>query len=91
MQSPERRQFGAFGPEEGELVGRGLGGVSDVVIGRKLWQERSQYWPAAAAGDPFADFVNPARKHVLSRTLSGDLDSVVTPAGNAVLTYALRG
>jgi len=29
-----------------------IGGVTDVVIGRRLWQEWSDYWPEA--DDPFA-------------------------------------
>ena len=68
-ESPDQWQFGAFGPEEMELMGRTIGGVTDVVIGRKLWQEWSQYWPAAQEGDPFAAFINPVSKHVVSSTL----------------------
>jgi RNA polymerase sigma-70 factor (ECF subfamily) len=73
VEAPNLWQFDAFGPEEGQLMGRAIAGATDVIIGRALWQEWSQYWPAAEAGDPFAQFINPARKHVVSRTLSGDL------------------
>lgn len=165
-EAPDRFQFDAFGEAEGELMGRSLAGVTDVVIGRKLWQEWSEYWPPLQETDPFGAFINPVRKHVVSSTLSGELgwnsvlvegdpvpyasklrdeegggiivaggvetvrslflagvidaltltvhpavtgdgrrlfdssvpltrlrlvDSTVTPAGNAVLTYALRG
>ena len=41
VESPNLWQFDAFGPEEGEMMGRAIGGVTDVVIGRKLWQEWS--------------------------------------------------
>jgi dihydrofolate reductase len=71
VESPNLWQFDAFGPEEGELMGEVIGPVSDVVIGRKLWQEWSQYWPDA--DDPFGQFINPVRKHVVTSTLSGDL------------------
>jgi dihydrofolate reductase len=71
VESPHLFQFDAFGPEEGELMGRTIGGVTDVVIGRKLWQEWSEFWPAA--DDPFASFINPVRKHVVTSTLGGDL------------------
>jgi dihydrofolate reductase len=70
-ESPNLWQFGAFGPEEGQLMGEVIGPVTDVVIGRKLWAEWSQFWPAA--DDPFAQFINPVRKHVVTSTLSGDL------------------
>lgn len=71
VESPNLWQFDAFGPEEGELMGKAITPVTDVVIGRKLWQEWSQYWPGA--DDPFGSFINPVRKHVISSTLSGDL------------------
>lgn len=72
-ESPNLWQFDAFGPEEGEMMGRAISGGTDVVIGRKLWQEWSQYWPNADASDPFGQFINPVRKHVVSRALSGAL------------------
>jgi dihydrofolate reductase len=71
VESPNLWQFGAFGPEEGQLMGEVIGPVTDVVIGRRLWQEWSEYWPSA--DDPFGHFINPVRKHVVTSTLSGDL------------------
>ncbi len=71
VESPNLFQFDAFGPEEGQLMGKAIAGVTDVVIGRKLWQEWSEYWPSA--DDPFGSFINPVRKHVVTSTLSGDL------------------
>ncbi len=71
VESPNLWQFDAFGPEEGQLMGQVIGPVTDVVIGRKLWQEWSQFWPGA--DDPFGQFINPVRKHVVTTTLSGDL------------------
>lgn len=72
-ESPDQFQFDAFGQAEGEMMGKALAGVTDVVIGRKLWQEWSEYWQSADAGDPFGGFINPVRKHVVSNTLTGDL------------------
>lgn len=71
-ESPHLFQFDAFGEAEGEIMGKALAGVTDVVIGRTLWQEWSGYWPEAS--DPFAAFINPVRKHVISTTLTGELD-----------------
>jgi len=71
VESPNLWQFDAFGPEEGQLMGEVIGSVTDVVIGRKLWQEWSQFWPGA--DDPFGQFINPVRKHVLTTTLPADL------------------
>jgi dihydrofolate reductase len=74
VESPNLWQFDAFGPEEGEMMGRAISGGTDVVIGRKLWQEWAQYWQSADANDPFGQFINPIRKHVVSGTLTGELD-----------------
>lgn len=72
-EAPNLWQFDAFGPEEGEMMGRAISSVTDVVIGRKLWQEWSQFWQRPEADDPFGQFINPVRKHVVSQTLSSDL------------------
>ena len=82
VESPNLFQFDAFGPEEGQMMGEAINGVTDVIIGRKLWQEWSEYWPGAE--DPFGGFINPVRKHVLTSTLSGDLGwNSVVAAGDA--------
>jgi RNA polymerase sigma-70 factor (ECF subfamily) len=90
VESPNLFQFDAFGPEEGEFMGRAIGGVTDVVIGRALWQEWSQYWPGAT--DPFGQFINPVRKHVVTSTLSGDLgwNSTVIDGDPVAYVNALR-
>ena len=71
VESPNLWQFDAFGREEGQLMGAVIGAVTDVIIGRRLWQEWSEFWPGA--DDPFGQFINPVRKHVVTGTLSGDL------------------
>ncbi|MDT0203825.1 dihydrofolate reductase family protein [Nocardioides sp. AE5] len=74
-ESPHLFQFDAFGEEEGRRMAESLAPVSDVVIGRKLWQEWRDYWTSdAGSGDGFGDFINPVRKHVVSATLDGELD-----------------
>jgi RNA polymerase sigma-70 factor (ECF subfamily) len=73
VEAPDQWQFDRFGPEEMELMGTAISDVTDVVIGRKLWEEWSQYWQSAGADDAFGAFINPVRKHVVSSTLSGDL------------------
>lgn len=73
VESPNLWQFDAFGPEEGQMMGAAISGGTDVVIGRRLWEEWSQFWPQAGEGDPFGQFINPVRKHVVSGSLRGDL------------------
>lgn len=67
VESPHLWQFDSFGPEDMASMGSSLEGVTDVVIGRRLWQEWANYWPGAE--DPFGEFINPVRKHVVSSTL----------------------
>lgn len=89
-ESPDQFQFDCFGPEEGAAMGASLAGVTDVVIGRKLWEEWKDYWTSAAANDPFGDFINPVRKHVVSSTLTadgGELDWNSTLVGGDPVAY----
>lgn len=72
-ESPDQWQFDSFGEAEGRLMGESLDGVTDLVLGRALWQEWKEYWPSNP-GDEFANFVNPVRKHVISTTLTGPID-----------------
>ncbi len=88
VESPNLFQFDAFGPEEGQLMGQAIGGVTDVVIGRKLWQEWSEFWPNAK--DPFGAFINPVRKHVVTSTLSGDLGWNSTVADGDPVAYVRK-
>lgn len=90
VESPNLWQFDAFGPDEGQLMGEVIGPVTDVVLGRKLWQEWSEYWPTA--DDPFGQFINPVRKHVVTATLTGALpwNSTVIEGDPAEYVNALR-
>lgn len=72
VQDPHLFQFDSFGEAEGQLMGQALAGVTDVVIGRTLWEQWKDYW--ATADDPFGQFINPVRKHVVTTTLQGELD-----------------
>lgn len=90
VESPNEWQFDRFGAEEGQFMGAAIANVTDVIIGRKLWQEWSEYWPGA--DDPFGAFINPARKHVVSSTLSGTLgwNSTVIDGDPVAYVQALR-
>ena len=92
VESPDQWQFDRFGPEEMEMMGTAIGGVTDVVIGRKLWDEWSGYWQSVSADDPFGQFINPVRKHVVSSTSSGDLgwNSTVIEGDPAAHVRALK-
>ncbi|WP_109474106.1 dihydrofolate reductase family protein [Ornithinimicrobium cavernae] len=67
VESPDQWQFDSFGPDDMAGMGKAIAEVTDVVIGRRLWQEWAEYWPGA--DDPFGAFINPVRKHVISSTV----------------------
>ncbi|GAA1052443.1 dihydrofolate reductase family protein [Dietzia natronolimnaea] len=83
-------QFDSFGPEEMQGMAEMTGKTTDLVLGRTLWEEWSGYWPGAQ--DPFAEWVNPVRKHVLTSTLTGELpwNSVIVPGDAAGYLEQLR-
>lgn len=65
-----------------------------LLYGRRTWQVMAGAWPARA-GDPFADWINAAEKHVVSDTLSeSDLTwgptSLIRGADLASAVNALR-
>ena len=41
VEAPDQFQFDAFGAEEGQFMAASLAEVTEVVIGRVLWQEWS--------------------------------------------------
>lgn len=57
------------------------------MIGRKLWQEWSEYWPPAGDDDPFAAFINPAPKHVVTSTLDDEPGWNSTVIGGDPVAY----
>lgn len=72
VSSPNAWQFDAFGPEEGHLMGAAISPVTDVILGRRLYEEWADYWPGS--DDPyFAPYINGTPKHVATRTLAGPL------------------
>lgn len=87
-ESPHTFQFDAFGEVEGKRMDAALAPVTEVVIGRKLWQEWRGYWTTeAGAKDDFGAFINPIRKHVVTSTLTGDLDWNSTPVTGDPVAY----
>jgi dihydrofolate reductase len=69
-ESPNLFVFPYFDEAVGAEVGAGMAGTDTVLLGRRLYQEWAAYWPdKTAADDPYADFINPVRKVVLSATL----------------------
>jgi len=71
--SPNLWQFDQFDDELGEAMTAAISTVGTVLLGRVSYEEWASYWPNAGEDDPFAAFINPIEKLVVSRTLTGDL------------------
>lgn len=95
VENPHLWQFDAFGPEEGQMMGETIMPVTDTIIGRTLWEEWKDYWTSdeyAEGDDPFAGWINPVRKHVVTSTLNGELpwNSVAIEGDPVAYVRALR-
>ncbi|MDP9864350.1 MULTISPECIES: dihydrofolate reductase family protein [Streptosporangium] len=69
VESPDQWHFPYFNDEMGAAIGAGVQNAAAFLMGRKLYEEWSAYWPTADADEDFAKFINNARKYVVSDTL----------------------
>lgn len=70
-ESPEKWNGPYFNDEMGEAVGANMQRCDTLLMGRKLYDEWSQFWPAMPdESDPFAAYINNIEKVVVSTTLT---------------------
>ena len=73
VESPDQWHFPYFNDEMGAAVGEGMESCAAFLIGRKLYDEWSEYWPAQADGGDDAEiakFFNDIPKYVVSDSLT---------------------
>ena len=68
VESPEKWHFPYFDDEMGEAVGSAFATADAMLMGRVLYEEWAEYWPANA-DQPFGDVMNGTKKYVVSSTL----------------------
>jgi dihydrofolate reductase len=74
----------------GREMGKGMAKPTDMLFGRRTWQDFTTVWGSATDGNPFTTHMNAARKYVVSRTL-GDVEAwqnSVLLSGDAAGTVA---
>jgi dihydrofolate reductase len=87
VESPDKWHFPYFDEAMGEVIGAGMETTSAFLMGRKLYDEWSSFWPGQGPEVPFSEFINTIPKYVLSTTLkhatwqnttviSGDVETV---------------
>ena len=65
VERPDQWHFPYFDDEMGEVVGAGMANTKAILMGRRLYDEWSQYWPAQGDAD-FGAVINGTQKYVLS-------------------------
>jgi dihydrofolate reductase len=63
-------------PYNDEVIGREMGkgmGKSELVFGRRTYEQFASFWPNAPKPNPFSDVLAKTRKYVASRTLEEPL------------------
>ncbi len=70
VESPEKWHFPYFDDAMGAIIGEGMETSTAFLMGRRLYDEWSSYWPEQGPEVPFSEFINTIPKHVLSTTLT---------------------
>jgi dihydrofolate reductase len=65
VERPDQWHFPYFDDEMGEVVGSGMANTKAILMGRRLYDEWSQYWPEQGDED-FGAVINSTPKYVLS-------------------------
>jgi dihydrofolate reductase len=83
VEAPDQWHFPYFDEEMGRVVGAGMQTQTAFLLGRRLYDEWSAYWPSRGQDDPFASYINDLRKYVLThRPIEGDLWNNATVLGD---------
>lgn len=68
VEAPDEWHFAYFDDEMGQAVGAGTQSCGAFLMGREMYDQWSDYWPAQG-DDDFGGFINHIRKYVVSSTL----------------------
>ena len=83
VEAPNEWHFPYFDDAMGRVVGSGMERTSAFLMGRKLYDEWSEYWPSQGPEVPFSEFINGLPKYVLThRPIEGDLWNNTTVIGD---------
>jgi dihydrofolate reductase len=70
VESPDQWHYEYFNDEMGEIIGAGVATTGAFLMGRVLYGEWSEYWPANTDEEGFGPFINEVQKYVVSNTLT---------------------
>lgn len=70
VESPDKWHFPYFDDEMGAAIGAGMASAGAMLMGRRLYDEWSQHWPAQPTDEPFSAYINGVRKYVVAHSLT---------------------
>ena len=70
VESPDKWHFPYFDDAMGRVVEEGMESAGAFLMGRRLYDEWSEYWSAQGPEVPFSEFINAIPKYVLSTTVT---------------------
>lgn len=83
VEAPDQWHFPYFDEAMGAVIGEGMQGQTGFLMGRRLYDDWSQYWPANT-DDGFGPYINSIPKYVLtSRPVDGELWTNTTVIGGS--------
>jgi dihydrofolate reductase len=82
VEAPNEWHFPYFDDAMGRVVGEGMQTTTAFLLGRRLYDEWSAYWPAQGDDVPFASFINGLPKYVIThRPIEGEVWNNTTQLG----------
>jgi len=82
VEAPDQWHFPYFDDDMGRIVSQGMTTTRAFLLGRRLYDEWSQYWPAQGPDVPFSSFINELPKYVVThRPIEGELWKGTTNLG----------
>ena len=74
VESPDKWHFPYFDDEMGAVIGSAMETQDAFLMGRTLYGQWSEYWPANTDEDGFGPYINNLKKYVLThRPLEGEV------------------
>ncbi len=81
-EAPDQWHFPYFNDEMGEVMGAAMPAQRAFLLGRRLYDEWSEFWPQQGSEMPFADHINRIPKYVVThRPIEGELWQGTTVLG----------
>lgn len=85
VEAPNEWHFPYFDDDMGRVMGEGMASQTGFLMGRRLYDEWSEFWPAQDADVPFSAHINGIDKYVLThRPIDGELWAHTTVLGGEV-------